>query len=704
MTKILARQFASDEKMKQKTYALERVRNIGIVAHIDAGKTTTTERILFYAGRIQRMGEVDEGTATMDWMEQEQERGITITSAATSCYWKECQVNIIDTPGHVDFTVEVERSLRVLDGCVAVFCGVGGVEPQSETVWRQADRYRVPRIAFVNKMDRVGANLNKVVEQLQSRLGAAPVLLTLPVGRESGFVGIIDLVRWNVRYYDVDELGMKYRVEDVPDAYKERALIARHKLIEQVAEKDDELLAHYVHDEKITEEQLIGALRRATIDRRLVPVLCGSALKNKGIQLLLDAVVDYLPSPLDIPPVTGLNPVTGQEEKYPADASAPLAALAFKITSDPFAGRLTFVRIYSGTIKKGGQVYNASSQKTERINRILKMHADSREDVDEARAGEIYGIIGFKNTKTGDTICNKAHALLLEKIQFPEPVVLQAIEAQSRAENEKLGLSLRKLMEEDPSFSISSDKATNQTLIGGMGELHLEIIVDRLKREFGLKVNTGEPRVAYKETITSKVEAEGKYIRQTGGHGQYGHVVLYIEPLGRGGGFDFESKIHGGRIPLEYIPAVASGVREALCSGPLGGYPVVDVKVVLIDGSYHEVDSSDLAYVMAAREAVNNGLKRGAPILLEPVMKIGIITPREFLGNVLDEISSRRGKITQILHEHQGEMVEGFVPLAQMFGYATALRSLTQGRAVYTMEPSHYEPVPGHIVDKVLGR
>ncbi len=688
--------------MEQKTYTLERLRNIGIIAHIDAGKTTTTERVLFYAGRIQRMGEVDEGTATMDWMEQEQERGITITSAATSCYWKGCQVNIIDTPGHVDFTIEVERSLRVLDGCVAVFCGVGGVEPQSETVWRQADRYRVPRIAFVNKMDRVGADLNRTVEQIRSKLGATPVLLTLPIGRESDFVGIIDLVRWNVRYYDMDSLGTKYRVEDMPDAYKERALIARHKLIEQVAEKDDELLAHYVHDKKITDEQLIAALRRATIDRRLVGVLCGSALKNKGIQLLLDAIVDYLPSPLDIPPVTGLNPVTGQEEEYSADVGAPLAALAFKIATDPFAGRLTFVRIYSGTIKKGGQVYNASSQKVERINRILEMHADSRKDIDEARAGEIYGIIGFKNTKTGDTICNKTHPLLLEKIQFPEPVVFQAIEAQSKADDGKLGLSLHKLMEEDPSFLINSDKATNQTLIGGMGELHLEIIVDRLKREFGLEVNTGEPRVAYKETITRKVEAEGKHIRQTGGHGQYGHVVLYIEPLGRGGGFDFENKIRGGHIPLEYIPAVASGVREALCSGPLGGYPVVDVKVVLTDGSYHEVDSSDLAYVMAAREAVQDGLKRGTPILLEPVMKIGIITPREFLGNVLDEINSRRGKITQILHEHQGEMVEGFVPLAQMFGYATALRSVTQGRAVYTMEPSHYDPVPGHIVDKIL--
>lgn len=682
-------------------YALDKVRNIGIMAHIDAGKTTTTERILFYTGKVHRMGEVHDGSATMDWMIQEQERGITITSAATTCIWRNCQINIIDTPGHVDFTVEVERSLRVLDGAVAVFCSVGGVEPQSETVWRQADKYGVPRIAFINKMDRVGANFFRAVDMIRTRLGANPVPLQLPIGSEDKFVGVIDLLANEAIIYK-DDLGTQEEETAIPDDMKEIAAEYRTKMIESAAELDDELMAKYLEGEEISVDELKSAIRKGTIAAKITPVLCGSAFKNKGVQMLLDAVVDYLPSPLDLPPVTGTKPGESEPVTRKASDDEPFAALAFKIMADPYVGKLAYFRVYSGTLKTGSYVLNSTKNKRERVGRILRMHANHREDIEEVSAGDIIAAVGFKDTTTGDTLCDEKNPIVLESMEFPDPVIDIAIEPKTKADQEKLGISLARLAEEDPTFRVHSDPETGQTIISGMGELHLEIIVDRLLREFKVEANVGKPQVAYRETIRRPVKAEGKFVRQTGGHGQYGHVWLELEPLEPGAGFQFENKIVGGVVPKEYIGSVEAGIKDAMQTGVLAGYPMVDIKAKLVDGSYHEVDSSEMAFKIAGSMAFKEGAKRANPVLLEPIMKVEITTPEEYMGDIMGDFNSRRGRIEGMESRPGAQIIRGQVPLSEMFGYATNIRSISQGRAVYVMSFSHYEEVPKNIADTVI--
>jgi len=681
------------------------------MAHIDAGKTTTTERVLFYTGRVHRMGEVHHGDAVMDWMEQEKERGITITSAATTCFWKrrgaEHRINIIDTPGHVDFTAEVERSLRVLDGSIALFCAVGGVEPQSETVWRQADRYGVPRIAFVNKMDRVGADFEKVIEMMRERLGANAHPLQYPLGEGELFTGLVDIVRKVAIAYDEDSLGANWIEEPIPDSLQDKVARLRHELIEASVEHDEELLEKYLEDEDtLTEEEVRRAIRGATIKNRITPVLCGASFRNKGVQQLLDAVVDYLPSPSDVPSITGHLP-HHDEQTVTREASddAPLAALAFKIATDPFVGRLTYLRIYSGSIQAGSYVHNATRGTKERIGRLLQMHANRREERDEVYAGDICAAIGLKDTKTGETVCDEDQPIILEAMKFQEPVISVAIEPKTKVDEDKLGKALNKLAEEDPTFKVHTDPETGQTIISGMGELHLEIIVDRLKREFKVEANVGRPQVAYRETIRKAAsKVEGRYIRQTGGRGQYGHVVIDVEPGEQGAGMAFEDKITGGAIPREYIGSVEQGIREAMDAGVLAGYPMVDVKVTLIDGSYHEVDSSEMAFKIAGSMALREAARRGDPVLLEPVMDVEVVTPEEYLGNVVGELSSRRGKVGGITQRGEARVVGASVPLAEMFGYSTTLRSISQGRAVYTMQFSHYDEVPKQKADEILNR
>ncbi|MDF2953670.1 MAG: Translation elongation factor EF-G [Thermodesulfobacterium sp.] len=680
---------------------LKTTRNIGFVAHIDAGKTTTTERVLYYTGKTYKIGEVHEGTATMDFLPQEQERGITITSACTTTFWRGHRINIIDTPGHVDFTIEVERSLRVLDGAVVIFCAVGGVEPQSETVWRQANKYKVPRIAFINKMDRIGANFEKVVEQIKQRLGANPVPLQIPVGEESGFSGVVDLIEMKAIIWDEESLGAKYHYEEVPSDLKEKAEEYRTKLLESLADINDKIMEKYLEGDELTPEEIREAIREATISFKIIPVLCGSAFKNKGIQPLLDAIIDYLPSPLDIPPVKGINPDTEEIEERPTDPDAPLSALAFKIMTDPYIGTLTFLRIYSGRLESGMSVYNSTKRKKERIGRLVRLHANQREEIAGAFAGDIVAAIGLRVTTTGDTLCDESHPIELEKLEIPEPVISIAVEPKTKNDQEKLSVALQKIAIEDPSFRVSVDHETGQTLIWGMGELHLDIIIDRLIREFKVGVNVGKPEVAYKETITISAEAEGKYIRQTGGRGQYGHVKLVVEP-NPGKGFDFVSEIVGGVIPKEFIPAVEKGVIEATQEGVLAGYPVVDVKVRLVDGSYHEVDSSDLAFAIAGSLAFKDACKKASPVLLEPIMKVEIVVPEEYLGDVLGDISSRRGRVESMDLKGNARVVMAYVPLAEMFGYATTLRSLTQGRGTFIMQFSHYEKVPAHLAEQII--
>ena len=682
-------------------YPIERTRNIGIMAHIDAGKTTTTERILFYTGRVHKMGEVHEGAATMDWMVQERERGITITSAATTCFWRDHRINIIDTPGHVDFTIEVERSLRVLDGAVAVFCSVGGVEPQSETVWRQADKYGVPRIAYVNKMDRVGADFPRVVRQIRERLGANPVPIQLPLGKEDTFRGFVDLIANKAVIY-VDDLGTRSDVSEIPEEMKDEVEQARMEMIEAIVEHDDELMEKYLEGGELTPDELRRALRKACLKSALVPVLCGSSFKNKGVQALLDAIVDYLPSPADLPPEKGVNPRSGEEVEVPLVDEAPFSALAFKIMADPFVGKLTFFRVYSGVLKAGTYVYNASSGQKERIGRLLRMHANHREEVDEVCSGDIAAAVGLKATTTGDTLCDEQNPIILERLEFPEPVIDQAIEPKTKADQDKLAMALQRLAEEDPSFRVRIDEETGQTIIRGMGELHLEIIVDRLLREFKVDANVGKPQVAYRETIRQAVRQEGKFIRQTGGRGQYGHVVLEIEPNEPGAGFVFESQIVGGVVPKEYIPAVEAGIKEAMQNGVLAGYPVVDVKVRLVDGSYHEVDSSEMAFKIAASIGFKEGARKANPVLLEPIMKVEVVTPEEFMGDVMGDLNARRGRVQGMEARGNAQVIRALVPLAEMFGYATDLRSQTQGRAVYTMHFSHYEEVPANLAQEVV--
>jgi len=673
-------------------FALEKIRNIGIIAHIDAGKTTTTERILFYTGRTHRLGSVDEGTATTDWMPQERERGITITAAAITAYWRDHQINIIDTPGHIDFTAEVQRSLRVLDGGVVVFDAVAGVEPQSETVWRQADRYRVPRVCFVNKMDRTGADFHRTVAMIRERLGATPVPIQLPIGVEGSFRGAVDLLTMQAVTY-TDELGAHRQYGPIPDELVEAAQAAREAMIEHIVETDDALLHKYLEGEEISADELRAALRRATIAGRITPVLCGSALRNKGVQPLLDAIVDYLPSPVDIPPIRGTNPLTGEEEMRPADENAPLAAPVFKIVSDPYVGRLAYFRVYSGKSEAGQGVLNATKGKRERIGRVLRMHADRREEINEVYAGDIAATLGLKDSFTGDTLADPAYPIVLESITFPEPVISVAIEPKTAADQDKLADALRRLAEEDPTFRVRVDENTGQTLISGMGELHLEVLVDRMMREFRVAANVGRPRVAYRETITRKVRQQGRFVRQTGGHGQYGDVTLEIEPLSPGEGFVFEDRTVGGVIPKEFIPAVERGVREAMESGVLAGYPLVDIGVAVVDGSYHEVDSSEMAFKVAASMALREGALRAGPVLLEPIMKVEVVVPEEFLGDVLGNLNARRAEIQSVEPRGNAQAIRAIVPLAEMFGYATDLRSMTQGRGTFTMEFSHYARV-----------
>jgi elongation factor G len=693
-----------------RSHPLELVRNIGIAAHIDAGKTTTTERILYYSGRIHRIGEVHEGAATMDWMEQEQERGITITSAATTCEWKGHRINIIDTPGHVDFTVEVERSLRVLDGVVAVFCAVGGVQPQSETVWRQANKYGVPRIIYINKMDRLGADFFGVVEKIRQRLGCKGVPIQIPIGSESDFVGYVDLLTMKAVTF-TDEKGKEPTVSEIPAELRGQAADYREKLIEACADVNDSIMERFLEGAEITLEEIRATLRRGTVENRIVPIICGTSFKNKGVQGLMDAIVDFLPSPLDKGAVTGVDIHSEKEVARPPEDDAPMCALAFKIMSDPFVGRLTFIRIYSGTLKKGTQYAvcyrdpqtNEFRTRKERVSRILQMHANSREDLDEAFAGEIVGVIGLNDVTTGNTVCAIDKPVVLEAIKFPEPVISIAIEPKSKADQEKLGTSLMRLAQEDPTFRVSTDAETGQTIISGMGELHLEIIVDRLAREFNVNANQGKPMVAYKETIRTTAKVEGKYIRQSGGSGQYGHVWLVLEPLPAGTGFVFENKIVGGAIPKEYIPAIEKGVKEALDSGVLAGYPVVDVKVAVVDGSFHEVDSSEIAFKQAAMIAFRDGMKKANPVLKEPVMHVEITTPEQFIGDVMGDIQSRRGRIEGTEPAVGGvQIINALVPLAEMFGYVTSLRSLTQGRAAPNVTPSHYEEVPQGVAAEIV--
>jgi len=685
-------------------FSLERTRNIGIMAHIDAGKTTTTERILYYTGRIYKIGEVHEGTATMDWMVQEQERGITITSAATTAEWKEHRVNIIDTPGHVDFTAEVERSLRVLDGAIGVFCAVGGVEPQSETVWRQADKYRVPRVAFVNKMDRQGADFDRCTRMMVTKLNARPVPIQLPLGREERFEGVIDLVRMKaLRYLDA-EAGAETEEIDIPPEHQKEAEAAREKLVEAATEQSDDLLAKYLAGEPFTEAELKAAIRTGTVKLRFTPVLCGAAFKNKGVQPLLDAVVDYLPSPLDVPAIVGTVPDTSQEQERPADDKAPFAALVFKIMTDPYVGQLAFIRVYSGTLSSGHQVLNVSRAKRERIGRLLQMHANEREEIKEIYSGDIAACVGLRNVTTGDTICDEDAPILLEPMDFPEPVIAVAIEPKTKADQEKLGGSLAKLAQEDPTFKIHTDPDTAQTIISGMGELHLEIITDRLVREFSVGVNIGKPQVAYKETIRRPAKAEGRYIKQTGGRGQYGHVKIEIEPVAPGGGFVFENEIVGGAIPKEFIKPVETGIREAMQNGILAGFEVRDVKVSLVDGSYHDVDSSEMAFKIAGSMAFKQAAAHAGPVLLEPVMSVEVVVPEQYMGEVIGDLNSRRGRVEHMEVRAGTQVISSRVPLAEMFGYATDLRSKTQGRATYTMHFSHYEETPKNISEGVIAR
>jgi len=673
------------------------------MAHIDAGKTTTTERILFYTGVTHRMGEVHDGQAVMDWMAQEQERGITITSAATTCYWRDHRINIIDTPGHVDFTIEVERSLRVLDGVVAVFDAVGGVEPQSETVWRQADRYGVPRLAFVNKMDRVGADLQRCLHMMRERLKANPVLVQLPLGDEDKFKGIIDLIAMNaIVYTDDTAMGTEFQITDIPADYQELAQEHHGLLVEAVAELDEGIMERYLADEPVTPEAIRAALRRGTVASELVPVLCGSAFKNKGIQALLDAVVDFLPAPLDIPAVRGLDPKGNVVERPPAD-EAPLAALAFKLITDPYVGHLTFIRVYSGVLTAGGAVLNSTKGVKERIGRLLKMHANKREEINQAYAGDIVAAVGLKSTTTGDTLADDREPVILETLHIPQPVVDIAIEPQTKADQDKLGQALGKIASEDPSFRVHTDDETGQTIISGMGELHLEIIVDRLMREFKVDARVGKPQVSYRETITEEARAEGKFIRQTGGRGQYGHVVLAVKPLPAGEGVVFENKIVGGVVPKEFIPAVGKGVKEAAATGILG-YPMVDLQVDLVDGSYHDVDSSERSFFIAGSMGFKEAAKRARPVLLEPIMDIEVVAPEDFVGEVMGELNARRGRVTGMESRGSTQIIHGQVPLATMFGYATALRSATQGRATFSMQFDHYEPVSASLAEEILGR
>jgi len=682
-------------------YPLEKQRNIGIMAHIDAGKTTTTERILYYTGVNYKIGEVHEGTATMDWMEQERERGITITSATTQCFWNGYRINIIDTPGHVDFTIEVERSLKVLDGACAVFCAVGGVEPQSETVWRQADKYRVPRIAFVNKMDRVGADFYNVIKMMVDRLGAKPLPIQIPIGAEDKFVGVIDLVKMKAVVWEGDQLGAKYEYREIPAEYLEKAEEYRTQMIERVCEIDDDLMNKYFEGEEITEDEIKAAIRKGTIEIQFTPVICGTAFKNKGVQLLLDAVVDYLPSPLDIPPVKGKD-LDGNDVVRHTSDDEPFAALAFKIMTDPYMGQLTYFRVYSGWLEAGSYVLNSTKGKKERIGRLLKMHANKREEIKEIYAGDICATVGLKYTITGDTLCDENKPVILESMEFPEPVISVAIEPKTKADQDKLSMALNKLAQEDPSFRVKVDEETGQTIISGMGELHLEIIVDRLMREFKVEANVGNPQVAYRETIRKKSTYESKYIKQSGGRGQYGHVVLEVEPQEPGAGFKFINKIVGGVIPKEYIPAVEKGIVEAMDTGVLAGYPVVDVAVTLLDGSYHEVDSSEMAFKIAASIGFKEACKKASPVLLEPIMKVEVVVPDEYMGDVMGDLNSRRGRIEGMEARGNAQVIRCNVPLKEMFGYATSLRSLTQGRATYTMIFDHYEEVPQNISDEII--
>ncbi len=684
-------------------FPLEKTRNIGIIAHIDAGKTTTTERVLFYTKKIHRMGEVHEGAATMDWMPQEQERGITITSAATTCFWQDYRINIIDTPGHVDFTAEVERSLRVLDGGVVVFDAVAGVEPQSETVWRQANKYNVPRICFVNKMDRIGADFWRTVEMIRERLGAQPVPIQIPIGQESNFKGFIDLIEQQAIIF-TDDLGTKSEHTQVPTSMEAEVAQHRELLIERVAETDEELTLKYLEGEEITKEELVAALRKAAIAGTLVPVLCGSALKNKGVQAMLDAVVAYLPSPLDIPLPTGVDPNMNEAETREVSNSAPFSALVFKIVSDPFVGRLSYLRVYSGTLTKGSSIENSTKDKSERIGRLLRMHANHREDIDEIRAGDICAAVGLRNTFTGDTLCDPQHPIILESITFPQPVIEIAIEPRTRADQDKMAIALNKLAEEDPTFQLHTDTETGQTIISGMGELHLEVIVDRMFREFKVEANVGRPQVAYRETITREATAEGKHVRQTGGHGQYGDVWIRVAPNERGKGFEFVNAIVGGVVPKEYIKPVENGIRETLENGIIAGYPMIDVKATLFDGSYHEVDSNEMAFKTAGSLAIKEAARKASPIILEPVMLVEVTTSEEFYGDVIGDINRRRGTILGM--ESRGTMVvvRGHVPLAEMFGYVNDLRSMTSGRANYSMEFAHYDPVPRNIAETIVAK
>ena len=684
-------------------YSLEHTRNIGIMAHIDAGKTTTTERILFYTGRTHKLGEVHDGAATMDWMEQEQERGITITSAATTCFWKNNRINIIDTPGHVDFTVEVERSLRVLDGSVTVLCAKGGVEPQSETVWRQADKYGVPRMAYVNKMDISGANFYRVVDMMRERLKTNPVPIQLPIGAEDTFRGIVDLVEMNADVY-YDDLGKDMRVEEIPDDMKEKAEQYHKQMIEAIAECDEELFELYCADEEISTDMIRKAIRKGCIENKIVPVVCGTSYKNKGVQKLLDAIVDYMPSPLDVPHIKGINPETEQEEERPSSDDEPFAALAFKIMTDPYVGKLCFIRVYSGTVEAGTAVYNANKDSKERLGRLLQMHSNNRKDIEIAYSGDICAAVGLKGTTTGDTLCDEKHPIILESMEFPEPVIRVAIEPKTKAGQEKMGIALAKLAEEDPTFRTYTDEETGQTIIAGMGELHLEIIVDRLLREFKVEANIGQPQVAYKETIRRKVDQDTKYVRQSGGKGQYGHCKITIEPNEPGKGYEFINKVVGGAIPKEYIPAVDAGIQSAMQCGVVAGYNVVDVKVTLNDGSYHEVDSSEMAFKIAGSMAFKEAMRKADPVLTEPIMKVIVITPSEYMGDIIGDLNSRRGQIQGMEEQSGAEQITAFVPLANMFGYSTELRSRSQGRAQYSMEPSHFAEVPKSIQETLVSK
>ncbi|MBF0541543.1 MAG: elongation factor G [Nitrospirae bacterium] len=688
--------------MSEKRFPLDKTRNIGIMAHIDAGKTTTTERILYYTGVTYKIGEVHDGTAVMDWMPQEQERGITITSAATTCFWKDHRVNIIDTPGHVDFTIEVERSLRVLDGAVMVFDAVSGVEPQSETVWRQAQKYQVPTIAFVNKMDRVGADYAMTIASMIERLGANPVAVQIPIGTEDQFRGPIDLVRQKAYFFDNEALGSKYAEEEIPEEYKEIVKQYREKIFEAVSEIDDTLMEKYLDGKEISEEEIFAALRKGTVSLKLTPIFCGSAFKNKGVQLLLDGIISYLPSPLDVPPIRGINPDDDSETNREASDDAPFSALAFKVMTDPFVGQLTFVRVYSGNLQAGSAILNSTKDKKERAGRFLRMHSNKREEITDVRTGDIAALVGLKYTLTGDTLCDSANKVILESIEFPEPVISIAIEPKTKADQERLSQSLHKLAQEDPSFKVSFSEETGQTLISGMGELHLEIIVDRLLREFSVGANVGNPQVAYRETIKNPAKAEGKYIRQTGGRGQFGHVYLSVEPMEPGGGFVFENKVVGGSIPKEYINPIEAGIKEAMNIGTLAGYPMVDIKATVYDGSYHEVDSSEMAFKIAGSMALKAAVKLANPVIMEPIMSVEIVTPEEYMGDVIGDINSRRGRVISLNKRGNAQVIATTVPLSEMFGYATDLRSKTQGRANYSMTFSYYLDVPKNVSEEIV--